>query len=61
MKWKSQKSYLKNPEACPVCGAGNACGNGLDYESGKISQKMTCIECEAKWRDVYVLVGYVKK
>jgi hypothetical protein len=41
---------------CPFCGAPNPQGDQLEFEGqGRLTQQVTCLECEETWQDVYQL------
>lgn len=44
---------------CPQCDNSNLDeGGSLDFEGGRISQKMSCANCGSRWYDTYILIGY---
>jgi hypothetical protein len=46
---------------CPVCQSTHIAYNSFDTESGLVSQRCVCQDCEAAWDDMYRLAGYVRK
>jgi hypothetical protein len=60
MKWKSQKAYLKHDGQCPRCGSGDINGGFIEVDGAGASQEVSCNDCNAKWIDLYKLVGYQK-
>ena len=50
------KRYLKGGATrCPFCGSDQIEGDGFDVENLHAWQEMTCLCCDADWRDVYRL------
>lgn len=43
--------------SCPFCGHDDIVGEDVTSGSGTASQEMSCPECNARWNDVYDLVG----
>jgi formate dehydrogenase maturation protein FdhE len=40
---------------CPCCGSTQMSGGSIDMGSGQTSQSISCLHCDARWTDVYVL------
>lgn len=43
---------------CPCCNSEELSGSSIDVVEGEAFQEMSCVNCEAMWKDVYRLVGY---
>jgi hypothetical protein len=43
---------------CPNCGGGDIEGGYLEVDGISTWCKVTCLDCEATWRDVYELQQY---
>jgi len=43
---------------CPYCRSDEIEGYELNFKSGTISQEIICLNCDARWYDVYRLTGY---
>ena len=57
----SQEDYIaQKGRICPACRTedGNTEGGSIDIEGTLGFQEVICLECEARWNDVYKLVGY---
>lgn len=50
--------HCNTNDTCPVCGSTNIEGDGAEFYSGGIQQRVACLECGASWYDDYVLKGY---
>lgn len=44
---------------CPACNSGNISAESM-FESDSAGgwRKVVCYDCNARWNDIYVLVGY---
>ena len=51
-------SYLGTCHSCPACGDWQIEGDSVSIEDGLALQPVSCLTCNATWRDVYVLSGY---
>ena len=52
-----KKMYIKEKEfICPFCGSLSIEGGFVEIETGKAFQKMSCVECEARWQNIYELI-----
>lgn len=61
-KWKTQKQYLKNPYKCPKCNSENISASEVEFiDGGEVIQNIDCLDCCAKWRDIYKLKEYEKR
>jgi len=40
---------------CPCCGSTQMNGGSIDLGGGQASQSISCLRCDARWTDVYVL------
>jgi hypothetical protein len=51
--------YAKNWGGnCPFCGSSQLDGVGsLEIDGGEIWQEIECLDCDARWDDIYKLVG----
>jgi hypothetical protein len=50
------RRYLENKGlSCMYCDEGNVEGYGLDFEAGRIEQKVQCTDCGKTWIDIYKL------
>jgi len=58
MLTKEQKEeYIKSGYAkCPFCKSDQIEGGAIDVDGPEAWQKVTCIDCEKVWNDVYKLV-----
>ncbi|EFK08852.1 conserved domain protein [delta proteobacterium NaphS2] len=45
--------------SCPSCGSFSVQGGFVEIEAGRAYQRMSCTECDAKWRDVYELTDRI--
>jgi len=55
-----KETHIKNHGlTCPLCRRGPVEGGFVLVETGSAYQKMSCVECEGKWQDVYKLVDIV--
>ena len=50
--------YLENCHNCPACGSWEIEGDSVSIEDGLALQDVSCLSCNAAWRDVYVLSGF---
>jgi transposase-like protein len=58
MQVKQAKKYLEQRgRSCPLCGSSDIEGGSMDFESGEISQRISCHECNDRWTDVYKLAA----
>ena len=54
----TQKEYC-HKQCCPVCQSDNIEYGDSDYDwDGNYCHEAWCCDCEAKWDEVYQLVGY---
>ncbi|MDH3599018.1 MAG: hypothetical protein OEU26_05190 [Candidatus Tectomicrobia bacterium] len=53
-------SYLGTCHSCPACGGWEIQGDRISIEDGLALQDVSCLNCNAAWRDVYVLSGFVQ-
>ena len=51
-------SYLGTCHRCPACGSWEIEGDSISIEDGLALQDVSCLRCNAIWRDVYVLAGF---
>jgi hypothetical protein len=49
---------LQTDHRCPVCGDWQTEGGSVSIEDGLALQQVSCLNCNATWRDVYVLSGF---
>lgn len=54
----TDSDYLENCHICPACGASQVEGDSISIEEGLAFQPVSCLSCNASWRDVYVLSGF---
>ena len=56
----SKEVYVKNQGLqCPNCGSPHInTEDHIQADSGCAWQQVYCEDCDAKWQDVYTLVGY---
>ena len=54
----STTDYLGNYHYCPACGDWQTEGGSVSIEEGLALQQVSCLNCNATWRDVYVLSGF---
>ena len=55
----SEEYAAKGGVRCPYCNRSNIEGDGVvDTDFGTAWQNMSCIDCNAEWRDEYSLTGY---
>jgi len=60
---REQEKYVKHPEHCPKCDSGRISATP-DLEGGgggdplQVWQEITCLDCGAQWRDIYILTGF---
>ena len=55
---ESQKReyFEKNGTACPFCDSADIYADAAaNVDAGEATQEITCAECGAEWKDVYVL------
>jgi transposase-like protein len=58
MHVKQAKKYLEQRgRSCPLCGSPDIEGGSMDFESGEITQRISCHECNDRWTDVYKLAA----
>jgi len=61
-KWKTQKQYLKQSYKCPQCDSENISASETEFiDGGEVIQNVDCLECGAKWRDIYKLKEYEER
>ena len=61
-KWKAQKQYVAYPYKCPKCDSGNISASETEFiDGGEAIQNVDCLDCGAKWRDIYKLKQYEKR
>ena len=52
------RKYLDNDACeCPFCGSGNIEGGPVEIDLGSAWQKVSCVDCEKEWSDLYTLTG----
>jgi len=51
-----KKKYLLADTRCPYCGSNDISGGFVEIDSGEANQKIDCMDCGKRWRDVYRLV-----
>jgi hypothetical protein len=51
-------SYRGTCHSCPTCGGWEIEGDSVSIEDGLALQDVSCLNCNAAWRDVYVLSGF---
>jgi hypothetical protein len=51
-------SYRGTCHSCPTCGGWEIEGESVSIEDGLALQDVSCLNCNAAWRDVYVLSGF---
>jgi hypothetical protein len=51
-------SYRGPYHSCPTCGGWEIEGESVSIEDGLAFQDVSCLSCNAAWRDVYVLSGF---
>jgi formate dehydrogenase maturation protein FdhE len=55
MHVKQAKKYLEQRgRSCPLCGSSDIEGGAMDFESGEITQRISCHECNERWSDYRV-------
>jgi hypothetical protein len=54
----STASYRGACHSCPACGGWEIEGDHVSIEDGLALQDVSCLNCNAAWRDVYVLSGF---
>jgi transcription elongation factor Elf1 len=52
--------YIKNPTVCPSCQGKDVSGGPVEVDAGTAWQEVTCLACEATWKDLYKLTGYTE-
>lgn len=53
---EQRKKYLKEGGVnCPFCGSEDIEGGHIDIDAGGAWQHITCLNCEKRWNDMYVL------
>jgi len=55
-----KNAYIKSKGLiCPFCKTESVQGGFIQVEAGKAYQKMDCLECDGRWKDVYRLVDVI--
>jgi C4-type Zn-finger protein len=55
----SQRDYVKDGgNHCPVCGGDNISASETNYSGSIMWQEVRCVDCEARWNDLYELRSY---
>ena len=50
------EDYIKeNCNRCPFCDSQDIDGQSWDYDEGRVSQEVICLECGGCWEDIYSL------
>jgi len=50
------------PYKCPKCDSGNISASETEFiDGGEAIQNVDCLDCGAKWRDIYKLKQYEKR
>ncbi len=58
MEYADIKKYVEDGGcSCPFCGSEDIGGDDVTTGGGEAPQEMSCLECNARWNDVYDLVG----
>ena len=50
-----KEKYLKDFSECPYCGSGELDHGDFDAHGRFISQRVTCLDCDKVWNDIYKL------
>lgn len=54
-------AYLETPNLCPFCLSEDIVGGSMEHETGYVSQRITCAECDEVWWDIYKLVDVTEE
>jgi hypothetical protein len=44
---------------CPECASDQLDYDNFDFESGKVWQRVMCLDCEATWDDIYTFTHWL--
>ena len=56
----NKKTHIKKKGLiCPFCESSSIQGGFIEIEEGKAIQQMGCVDCEAKWQDIYELIDMI--
>ncbi len=58
MKLTQQEYIDRGGCHCPFCQSDQTDGTSTDFDGAYVFLKITCLDCEETWRDVYTLSGY---
>jgi len=56
---EQKEKYLRSPDHCPVCQSDDIEGGFVEVDCGGAWQNIHCIECGARWADLYMLDAIV--
>lgn len=55
----TEDQYVKDPNLCPYCLSQDVTVGEVEHGGTSLTQGVTCHNCDASWRDDYVLTGWV--
>lgn len=59
MKRMTDSEYVRNGGVkCPFCRSKSIYGDSVEIDAGSAWQRITCVDCDRSWNDVYSLNGY---
>jgi hypothetical protein len=57
-KTTDRQHCLDKGDRCPYCRSDEIEGDSVETGDGKAVQEMSCLVCDCKWEDIYMLVRY---
>lgn len=47
-----------NGSYCPYCGSDEIVGDSVQVDGSFVTQPISCLDCENKWENTYILTAY---
>ena len=53
---EQKNDYLADDNQCPICQSDNIEGNGFGSDNKQAWHEILCLDCGARWNDIFQLV-----